>query len=194
MWSRRWPACRAISCSTAKSWRWTTKAGRRFNCCKTMSDARWRFTFTPSICCIATARICGGSRSTQRRAALQSFAARNRGSDPPVAFAGGARGSGARCGARTRPGGRGRETRRLRLRSGRALGRVDQAARGTRRRNLSSAVMCRGSRGFDSLLVGVYEKKRLVFVAKVKDGFVPRMRDEIFRELRKSPERQVSVR
>ncbi len=42
-----------------------------------------------------------------------------------------------------------------------------------------------GSRGFDSLLVGVYEKKRLVFVAKVKDGFVPRTRDEIFPTLEK---------
>ena len=37
-----------------------------------------------------------------------------------------------------------------------------------------------GSRGFDSLLVGVYEKKRLTFVAKVKDGFVPRGREEVF--------------
>ncbi|MDQ2919131.1 MAG: non-homologous end-joining DNA ligase, partial [Verrucomicrobiota bacterium] len=37
-----------------------------------------------------------------------------------------------------------------------------------------------GSRAFDSLLVGVYEKKRLMFVAKVKDGFVLRQRDEIF--------------
>jgi bifunctional non-homologous end joining protein LigD len=42
-----------------------------------------------------------------------------------------------------------------------------------------------GARGFDSLLVGVYEKKRLHFVAKVKDGFVPRVRDEIFPQLRK---------
>ena len=40
-----------------------------------------------------------------------------------------------------------------------------------------------GSRGFDSLLVGVYEKKELRFIAKVKDGFVPRMRDEIFPQL-----------
>ena len=39
-----------------------------------------------------------------------------------------------------------------------------------------------GSRGFDSLLVGVYEKKRLIFVTKVKDGFVARLRDEIFAE------------
>ena len=33
-----------------------------------------------------------------------------------------------------------------------------------------------GSHGFDALLVGVYENKRLIFVAKVKDGFVPRIR------------------
>ena len=37
-----------------------------------------------------------------------------------------------------------------------------------------------GSRGFDSLLVGVYEKKQLTFVAKVKDGFVTRVREEVF--------------
>src|SRR6476659_3192198 len=37
-----------------------------------------------------------------------------------------------------------------------------------------------GSRGFDALLVGVYEKKELIFAAKVKNGFVPRVRDEIF--------------
>ncbi|MEO5719909.1 MAG: non-homologous end-joining DNA ligase [Chthoniobacterales bacterium] len=39
-----------------------------------------------------------------------------------------------------------------------------------------------GTRGFDSLLVGVYEKKQLKFVAKVKDGFVPRLREEVFAE------------
>jgi DNA ligase D-like protein (predicted ligase) len=37
-----------------------------------------------------------------------------------------------------------------------------------------------GARGFDALLVGVYEKKDLIFVAKVKNGFVPRIRDELF--------------
>jgi ATP-dependent DNA ligase len=37
-----------------------------------------------------------------------------------------------------------------------------------------------GARGFDALLVGVYEKKHLIFAAKVKNGFVPRIRDEIF--------------
>jgi bifunctional non-homologous end joining protein LigD len=33
--------------------------------------------------------------------------------------------------------------------------------------------------------VGVYENKRLIFVAKVKDGFVPRIRNEIFPALQK---------
>jgi bifunctional non-homologous end joining protein LigD len=42
-----------------------------------------------------------------------------------------------------------------------------------------------GAHGFDALLVGVYENKKLIFVAKVKDGFVPRIRDEILRALKK---------
>ena len=33
-----------------------------------------------------------------------------------------------------------------------------------------------GAHGFDALLVGVYENKQLIFVAKVKDWFVPRIR------------------
>jgi DNA ligase D-like protein (predicted ligase) len=41
------------------------------------------------------------------------------------------------------------------------------------------------SHGFDALLVGVYENKRLIFVAKVKNGFVPRIRDEIFPAFKK---------
>jgi DNA ligase D-like protein (predicted ligase) len=41
-----------------------------------------------------------------------------------------------------------------------------------------------GARGFDALLVGVYEKKDLIFVAKVKNGFVPRIRDELFPALK----------
>ena len=41
-----------------------------------------------------------------------------------------------------------------------------------------------GARGFDALLVGVYENKELIFVAKVKNGFVPRIRDEIFPALK----------
>ncbi|HEX8311131.1 MAG TPA: non-homologous end-joining DNA ligase, partial [Chthoniobacteraceae bacterium] len=40
-----------------------------------------------------------------------------------------------------------------------------------------------GTHGFDSLLVGVYESRRLHFVAKVRNGFVAR--EEIFPELRK---------
>jgi ATP-dependent DNA ligase len=36
------------------------------------------------------------------------------------------------------------------------------------------------ARGFDALLVGVYENKELIFTAKVKNGFVPRVRDELF--------------
>ena len=42
-----------------------------------------------------------------------------------------------------------------------------------------------GANGFDALLAGVYENKRLIFVAKVKDGFVPRNRDEIFPALKR---------
>ena len=34
-----------------------------------------------------------------------------------------------------------------------------------------------GSHGFDALLLGVYENKQLIFSAKVKNGFVPRVRD-----------------
>jgi ATP-dependent DNA ligase len=41
-----------------------------------------------------------------------------------------------------------------------------------------------GARGFDALLVGVYENKRLTFVAKVKNGSVPRIRDELFPALK----------
>jgi ATP-dependent DNA ligase len=37
-----------------------------------------------------------------------------------------------------------------------------------------------GARAFDALLVGVYKNKQLMFVAKVNNGFVPRIRDEIF--------------
>ena len=42
-----------------------------------------------------------------------------------------------------------------------------------------------GARGFDALLVGVREGKHFAFVAKVKNGFVPRTREEIFAELKK---------
>ena len=42
-----------------------------------------------------------------------------------------------------------------------------------------------GARGFDALLAGVYENKEPKFVAKVKSGFVPRIRDELLRPLRR---------
>jgi bifunctional non-homologous end joining protein LigD len=41
-----------------------------------------------------------------------------------------------------------------------------------------------GTNTFDSLLIGVYEDKTFRFVAKVKDGFVPRLRAEVFREFK----------
>jgi hypothetical protein len=40
-----------------------------------------------------------------------------------------------------------------------------------------------GSRGFDALLVGVYENKRLMLVAKVKNGFLSGIRSKILRAL-----------
>ena len=42
----------------------------------------------------------------------------------------------------------------------------------------------RGTRGFDALLVGIYERKNLIFVAKVKNGFVPRIRNDFFPALK----------
>ncbi len=42
-----------------------------------------------------------------------------------------------------------------------------------------------GARGFDALLVGIYENKHLLFVAKVKNGFVAGLRDKIFSLLEK---------
>jgi hypothetical protein len=41
-----------------------------------------------------------------------------------------------------------------------------------------------GAHGFDALLVGVYENKQLIFVAKAKNGFVPRLREDIFPTLK----------
>jgi hypothetical protein len=41
-----------------------------------------------------------------------------------------------------------------------------------------------GARGFDALLVGVYENKGFIFVAKVKDGFVPRISNKHFPALK----------
>jgi bifunctional non-homologous end joining protein LigD len=42
-----------------------------------------------------------------------------------------------------------------------------------------------GARKFDALLVGVREDEQFRFVAKVKNGFVPRSREEIFAQLGK---------
>jgi bifunctional non-homologous end joining protein LigD len=37
-----------------------------------------------------------------------------------------------------------------------------------------------GKHGFSSLLVGYYENKKLIFIAKVKNGFVPAVKEEVF--------------
>jgi ATP-dependent DNA ligase len=42
-----------------------------------------------------------------------------------------------------------------------------------------------GAQGFDALLLVVYESEQLIFVAKVKSGFVPLIRNEIFPGLKK---------
>ncbi len=42
-----------------------------------------------------------------------------------------------------------------------------------------------GTRGFDALIVGVHQGKRLMFAAKVKNGFLPRTQRDIFSALRK---------
>jgi DNA ligase D-like protein (predicted ligase) len=50
-----------------------------------------------------------------------------------------------------------------------------------------------GSQGFYALLVGVYENKRLMFVAKVKNGFLPSIRSKTLRAL-ETLKTRVSVR
>lgn len=42
-----------------------------------------------------------------------------------------------------------------------------------------------GTRGFDALLIGISEKKDFLYVAKLRNGFVPRMRAEIYPQLEK---------
>jgi ATP-dependent DNA ligase len=42
-----------------------------------------------------------------------------------------------------------------------------------------------GAHGFDALLVGIYENKKLIFVAKVKNGFVSLRKAEIFSMVKK---------
>jgi bifunctional non-homologous end joining protein LigD len=41
-----------------------------------------------------------------------------------------------------------------------------------------------GPHGFDSLLVGYYDAGKLLFIAKVRNGFVPRTREQVFDRLR----------
>lgn len=50
-----------------------------------------------------------------------------------------------------------------------------------------------GARGFDALFVGVYERRELIFVAKVKNGFVPRVRDELFPALKAAANFPISL-
>lgn len=42
-----------------------------------------------------------------------------------------------------------------------------------------------GAHGFDSLLIGVFEGRELMYCAKLRNGFVPRVREEIFAELQR---------
>ncbi len=43
-----------------------------------------------------------------------------------------------------------------------------------------------GGRTFDSLLIGLYKEGRLEYVGKVRNGFVPRTREEVFADLKKN--------
>jgi bifunctional non-homologous end joining protein LigD len=38
---------------------------------------------------------------------------------------------------------------------------------------------------FDNLAIGYYEKEQLIFIAKLKNGFTPEAKDEIYRRLQK---------
>ncbi len=41
-----------------------------------------------------------------------------------------------------------------------------------------------GSLGIESIIVGYYQEKKLIYVAKIKNGFVPLIRREIFEKLK----------
>jgi ATP-dependent DNA ligase len=41
-----------------------------------------------------------------------------------------------------------------------------------------------GPHGFDSLIVGYYQGKDLVYVARVRNGFVPALRRQVFEKIR----------
>jgi ATP-dependent DNA ligase len=52
------------------------------------------------------------------------------------------------------------------------------------RRDLVIGGYTPGGRNFDSILVGYYEGRKLMYVAKVRAGFTPASRDEVFKRLR----------
>ena len=58
------------------------------------------------------------------------------------------------------------------------------ASRSRHCRRMKSGPLRSSSTVIDALVVGVYENKELIFVAKVKNGFVPRIRDELFPALK----------
>ena len=71
----------------------------------------------------------------------------------------------------------------LHLRTRRAIRRLDKAPHEHEQEFVIGGYIS-GAHGFDALLVRVYENKELILVAKVKDGFVPRIRDELFPALK----------
>jgi len=50
-----------------------------------------------------------------------------------------------------------------------------------------------GSLGVESIILGYYEEKNLVYVAKIKNGFVPLTRRKIFEKLTKLANREAST-
>jgi ATP-dependent DNA ligase len=59
-----------------------------------------------------------------------------------------------------------------------------QKMRILQRRNLVIGGYTPGSRGFDAILVGYYEGRKLMFVAKVRAGFTPSSRAAVFKQFR----------
>jgi bifunctional non-homologous end joining protein LigD len=47
-------------------------------------------------------------------------------------------------------------------------------------RNWSWAAICPGAQYFDAILVGYYEGDRLVFVGKIRNGFIPAFKARLF--------------
>jgi ATP-dependent DNA ligase len=52
------------------------------------------------------------------------------------------------------------------------------------RRDLVIGGYTPGGRNFDSILVGYYEGRKLMYVAKVRAGFTPASRDTVFKQFR----------